>query len=111
MSSQQGQNFRIRDKSAQALRLIRSYTAGQLKEYAEEAHAQALEDCPVATGNLRDNTVLEEHAELDFRIATHTGYGLYVHEGTGRMAARPYILNAGKKAFERMSAIVKKNSS
>lgn len=48
---------------------------------------------PVDTGLLRASETVET-SETEMRFAARTDYALYVHEGTRRMAGRPFMREA-----------------
>lgn len=48
---------------------------------------------PVDTGRLRASTTIRV-TPISGTISTNTNYDIFVHEGTRRMTARPYLRNA-----------------
>ena len=65
-------------------------TIGALVETA------AKNECPVRTGRLRSS--INHRVEMTDRgmaaiIGTNVSYARYVHEGTSRMAGRPFLVN------------------
>lgn len=56
---------------------------------------KAMYECPVKTGRLRADIGHKfNEKEIQGIIYNQVEYSIYVHEGTQRMTARPYILNA-----------------
>lgn len=69
----------------------------------------AKDECPVDTGRLRDSIThqLEDHDSVV--IGTDVEYGIYVHEGTSRMAGRPFLRNAAQNHAQEYADLVKQS--
>ena len=57
---------------------------------------------PVLTGLLR-STRTQKLGDLRGEIGTTRKYGVYVHEGTSRMRARPYLEKSAEKAMTKIN--------
>ena len=77
----------------QASSLARSGIAAAFAESGPVLLADMQQRTPVATGALRDSESVETTAEqLTLRAASE--YAIYVHQGTSRMGARPFMAQA-----------------
>lgn len=61
---------------------------------------------PVGTGNLRD-THAQEQRPFEGKIYPRANYAGYVHEGTGRMQARPWLDYAKKSGNRKIRQLEK----
>lgn len=71
----------------------------ELEDTASKIKKQAKANTPVLTGNLR-NSITSEVKGLEANIGTDCYYAGYVHDGTYRMAARPFLDSAAEKELE-----------
>jgi len=78
-------NVRIEANSEIALDTVSSATEGDAKA-----------ECPVRTGELRDD-IKTYRAKLLRQIGNNKFYAPFVHNGTYKMKGRPYLLNAFNK--------------
>jgi hypothetical protein len=67
-----------------------------LARVAVQVESQAKQNCPVDTGRLRGSITWEFFVDdtVGVRIGTNVSYGYFVHEGTSRMAGRPFLADA-----------------
>lgn len=68
-------------------------TEDALDIVANLTQSDAKDDCPVDTGKLQKSIKIYKRRLLR-QIGTNVPYGIYVHNGTYKMPARPYLLNA-----------------
>ena len=71
----------------------------ELKDTASEIEKQAKANAPVLTGNLR-NSITSDVKGLEANIGTDCEYAGYVHDGTYRMPARPFLDSAAEKELD-----------
>lgn len=77
---------------AKAINLIKLGAALQrgMQKFAYSIEAQSKKVTPVDTGRLR-SSISTDIGNLYARIAPHTKYAGFVHEGTSKMVGRPYM--------------------
>lgn len=63
---------------------------GAIETFAFTIERESKMATPVDTGRLR-SSILTDIGNLQARIAPHVFYATYVHEGTSKMAARPFM--------------------
>jgi len=80
-------------KIQQALKNIEQGTEAALDVVAGATLDDDIANCPVDTGNLRDNQAIFA-ARLTRQIGSNVDYHKYVNNGTYKMAARPFTTNA-----------------
>lgn len=73
-----------------------------LARYAAKTETAAKARCPVDTGRLRGS--INWRIEIDGGglvaiIGTNVSYAIYVHEGTSRMAGRPFLVEGLNQAM------------
>jgi len=68
-------------------------TEDALDIVANLTQSDAKYNCPVDTGALQADIEIYS-AKLDRQIGNNLPYSIFVHNGTYKMAARPYLLNA-----------------
>ena len=79
------------------------------KQTALAAQADARDNAPVDTGNLKQSISTEHERSAEAAtstVYTNVEYGLYQEMGTVKMAAHPYMmpaLNANKSTFEQLA--------
>lgn len=79
------------------------------KQTALAAQADARDNAPVDTGNLKQSISTEHERSIEAAtstVYTNVEYGLYQEMGTVKMAAHPYMmpaLNANKSTFEQLA--------
>ena len=67
-----------------------------LDEIADLIQSDAKDNCPVATGALRDDIkVYASHGKRQIGNMD-VAYAIYVHNGTWKMRGRPYLFNASE---------------
>ena len=77
-------------------------TARYLVRKAYQVQNKARANCPVDTGNLRGSItheIAQDGEGLSARVGTNVPYAVYVHEGTSRMAGRPFLRDALNSVF------------
>jgi len=92
-----------------ALASIEAQAEGALDVGAGAGQDYSKEECPVKTGRLRDSLVIERE-RLKRSIWTDVPYSIFVHQGTYKMAARPFLFNGSERSipmFEQASRAVK----
>lgn len=62
-------------------------------------------NAPVDTGRLRASISTEIHP-MQATVSTHTNYAVFVHEGTRRMSARPFMTTAANSADKEIGDII-----
>lgn len=77
----------------QALANIEAGTEVALDVVSEDTLDDMKNGTPIDTGRLRNSENVYK-ARLDRQIGTDVEYAWYVHDGTFKMAARPYATNA-----------------
>ena len=76
--------------------------AQYLVRKAYQVQNKARVNCPVDTGNLRGSItheIAQDGEGLSARVGTNVPYAVYVHEGTSRMAGRPFLRDALNSVF------------
>jgi len=79
------------------------------KQTSLAAQADARDNAPVDTGNLKQSISTEHERSAEAAtstVYTNVEYGLYQEMGTVKMAAHPYMmpaLNANKSTFEQLA--------
>ena len=77
-----------------------------LVKIGEFVEGQSKLDCPVDTGNLRNSLTNKVHNESDYvEIGSNVEYAKYVHNGTRRMRARPFITDAAEQNLSQLENI------
>ena len=71
----------------------------ELEESAYEIEKESKRLCPVDTGYLR-SSIGTEVSDLEVNIGTDVYYAGYVHDGTYRMEARPFLDSAADTVLE-----------
>ena len=71
----------------------------ELSNTASEIEEQAKNNVPVATGRLRAS-IKAEVSGLEANIGTDVEYAHFVHDGTYKMAARPFLFSAADEKLE-----------
>lgn len=68
-----------------------------------------LENSPrrIDTGNLR-NSITHKVSEDEVIIGTNSSYGIYVHEGTRRMAPNRFLRNAVERNEDQIASIIER---
>ena len=79
------------------------------KQTSLAAQADARDNAPVDTGNLKQSISTEHERSIEAAtstVYTNVEYGIYQEMGTVKMAAHPYMmpaLNANKSTFEHLA--------
>ena len=68
-------------------------TAGQT-DAATDQHSAATKEVPVRTGNLRDTSGVVSIARDIIALVYAASYAGFVHQGTGRQGANPWLMRA-----------------
>lgn len=68
---------------------------------------EAMERCPVDTGNLKGSINHAVVSENEVQIGTNVDYGVYVEMGTYKMAAQPFLRPACESNIGRINALFK----
>ncbi len=63
---------------------------------------------PVDTGALKNSLGPTRVKELEYQVGDHVEYGIYVELGTHKMAARPFLVPALRKAIQQICDAVEK---
>ena len=71
----------------------------ELKKSAYEIEKKAKANCPVLTGYLRDS-IKADVDNLEANIGTKCSYASYVHDGTYKMEARPFLESAAETVLD-----------
>lgn len=73
---------------------------------AAVCEAEAKQDCPVDTGNLR-GSIHTEKGKLEDLVGTDVEYAVYVEFGTRKMRAQPYMQPGADAAYQRLPEFAK----
>lgn len=71
----------------------------ELEDSAYQIEKQAKANCPVDTGYLR-NSIKADVDNLEANIGTKCSYASYVHDGTYKMEARPFLESAAETVLD-----------
>jgi len=77
-----------------------------LKKIGFLVQAESTDGCPVDSGRLKQsitNQVNEDDKSVD--IGTNVDYAVYVHEGTSKQSAQPFIKDAVLKNIDKIKQI------
>jgi HK97 gp10 family phage protein len=89
-------------EAAALLKATTSPVGKMLARIAAKAETASKARCPVDTGRLRGS--INWRIEMDGQglvaiIGTNVEYAIYVHEGTSRMAGRPFLVEGVNQAL------------
>ena len=88
---------------------IKKMTMDALMKSGYQVERESKKETPVDTGRLRSSisiaSSLALRAEPHVIISPHTNYAIYVHDGTRRMKARPFMT----KGYESSRSKIKAN--
>ena len=110
-------NIRINDHSAEYLKDVSNALDAALEAVGIHVEGEAkeeLENTPrrIDTGNLRNSITYEVvDAERVVYVGTNVEYGIYVHEGTSKMAPNRFLKNAVDRNKEQITDYIKKSLS
>lgn len=110
-------NIRINDHSAEYLKDVSNALDAALEAVGIHVEGEAkeeLENTPrrIDTGNLRNSITHEVvDAEKAVYVGTNVEYGIYVHEGTSKMAPNRFLKNAVERNKEQITDYIKKSLS
>lgn len=110
-------NIRINDHSAEYLKDVSNALDAALEAVGIHVEGEAkeeLENTPrrIDTGNLRNSITHEVvDAEKVVYVGTNVEYGIYVHEGTSKMAPNRFLKNAVDRNKEQITDYIKKSLS
>jgi len=80
-----------------------------LDEIADLIQSDAKDNCPVKTGALQDDVKVYA-SEGKRQIGNmEVYYAIYVHNGTWKMKARPYLFNASEANKQKWVSIIQSN--
>ena len=71
----------------------------ELADTASDIEEEAKANCPVDTGRLK-SSIKADVQGLEANIGTDVEYAHFVHDGTYKMAARPFLESAANKELE-----------
>ena len=71
----------------------------ELEKSAYEIEKQAKANCPVDTGRLR-NSIKADIDDLEVNVGTDVFYAPFVHDGTYKMEARPFLESAAETVLD-----------
>jgi HK97 gp10 family phage protein len=71
----------------------------ELEKSAYQIELQGKANCPVLTGYLRDS-IEAEIDNLEVNIGTECDYAHFVHDGTYKMEARPFLESAAETVLD-----------
>ena len=71
----------------------------ELEDSAYQIEKQAKANCPVDTGYLR-SSIKADIDDFEVNIGTDVYYAPYVHDGTYKMAARPFLESAAETVLD-----------
>lgn len=71
----------------------------ELTKTAYKIEREAKANCPVDTGNLR-RTITTSVGNLEADIGSNCEYASYVHDGTYKMSARPFLETAAASELD-----------
>ena len=106
-------NIRIDDHSAEYMRDVNNALSAALEGIGIHIEGEAkeeLENTPrrIDTGNLRNSITHEVvDAEEAVYVGTNVEYGIYVHEGTSKMAPNRFLKNAVERNKEQITDYIK----
>lgn len=75
---------------------------GVIDKAAATCEAEAKQDCPVDTGNLR-GSIHTTKGDLEDIVGTNVEYAPYVEFGTYKMGAQPYMQPGADAAAQKLS--------
>lgn len=110
-------NIRINDHSAEYLKDVSNALDAALEAVGIHIEGEAkeeLENTPrrIDTGNLRNSITHEVvDAEKAVYVGTNVEYGIYVHEGTSKMAPNRFLKNAVERNKDQITDYIKKSLS
>ena len=69
---------------------------------------EAVKNCPVDSGTLKGSVASHpiEVNENTFQIGSEKDYAIYVHDGTSKMAARPFIEHAIDQLEDQFEVVI-----
>ena len=71
----------------------------ELADTASDIEEEAKANCPVDTGRLK-SSIKADVQGLEANIGSDVEYAHFVHDGTYKMAARPFLESAANKELE-----------
>ena len=80
-----------------------------LEAAGAQCEGYAKGECPVDTGRLRDSITHQLEGYDSVIVGTNVEYGIYVHEGTHRMAGRPFLRNAAQNHAEEYADLIRQS--
>ena len=88
------------------IKLLGDVADSDIKLFGDIAIEAARDETPVLTGNLKRNHVAESEGPRAVVLRSRTGYGAYVHFGTSRMAANPFMARGIDRAVPEFKRII-----
>ena len=74
-----------------------------------KAEANSKRVTPVRTGHLRRSLTHRVVSNTEGRVGTNVNYARYVHDGTRRMAARPYFVWGIARTMQEVEPLLKEH--
>lgn len=84
----------------------KSELQGVIDKAAAVCEAEAKQDCPVDTGNLR-GSIHTTKGDLEDTVGTNVEYAPYVEYGTYKMGAQPYMQPGADAAYQKLTQLGK----
>jgi HK97 gp10 family phage protein len=95
-----------RNKTATLAQALEGDVAAAIRQWAALVLEKTLPHVPVDTGELRDSGHIEDRGALNVDVVFDTPYAGYVHFGTSKMAARPFLAEGQSEAAAEAGKIV-----
>jgi HK97 gp10 family phage protein len=86
--------FRLKWYGDTAARKVRDRSALRLLQLGEDLAFLAADEAPVRTGALRESIHVEPVTATKVRVVASAPYAGFVHDGTSRQKANPFMLRA-----------------
>ena len=103
-------NLEIRENNAKVVaEAINQSIMAAVEEIGLVAEGAAKRICPVDTGRLRNSITHAFEDESSVAIGTNVEYAPYVHNGTSRLAGRPFLVDAVTNNASRFRSILMKH--
>lgn len=84
----------------------KSELQGVIDKAAAVCEAEAKQDCPVDTGNLR-GSIHTTKSDLEDTVGTNVEYAPYVEYGTYKMSAQPFMQPGADAAYQKLTQLGK----
>ena len=80
---------------------IEGVVQAELEKSAHTIERNAKIACPIDTGNLR-RSITAETGDLEVDVGSNCEYASYVHDGTYKMSARPFLESAADPEIDNL---------